>query len=184
MIAEALADSGQPATLDMIARLRPYQPAEADAILARYLWSQGKFKECYDACAAAMGRYRVDPWPLSSLMGRFFAVLGDLPARDPRLAPLVFDLFTPALPLDLLDEERNLMRLLASRYLGTSRELEALEPLEPNFPWRRDLLDERVRVYEELKHPRAKLARRELETFDRHEPRAFAQGLMVAAPAP
>jgi len=184
MIAEALADSGQPSALDMIAKLRPYQPAEADAILARYLWSQGRFKECYDACAAAMGRYRIDPWPLSNLMARFFAVLGDLPARDPQLAPLVFELFTPALPLDLLDDERNLMRLLAARYLGSSRELEALEPLEPNFPWRRDLLDERARVYEELKHPRAATARRELEAFDRHEPTAFAKGLEVPVPAP
>src|SRR5262249_40474977 len=87
MIAEGLADGGQEATLDWIAKLRPYQPVEADAILARYLWSQGKFQDCYQACAAAMGRYRVDPWPLSSIMGRFFAILGDLPARDARLAP-------------------------------------------------------------------------------------------------
>jgi SAM-dependent methyltransferase len=186
MIAEALADGGQEAALDWIAKLRPYQPAEADAILARYLWSQGRFQECYQASAAAMGRYRIDPWPLSSIMGRFFAVLGDLPARDAKLAPLVYDLLTPPLPLWILDDERNLMRLYVGHYLGTARAAEALEPLEPNFPWRRDLLEDRVKIYEEIKHPRAQLARRELEAFDRRVPMAFEQGLQVqvAAPAP
>ena len=184
MIAEGMADGGQESALDWIAKLRPYQPAEADAILARYLWSQGRFQECYQACAAAMGRYRVDPWPLSSIMGRFFAILGDLPARDAKLAPLVYDLLTPPLPLWLLDDERNFMRLYVGHYLGTARAAEALEPLEPHFPWRRDLLEDRVKIYEEIKHPRAPLARRELELFDRRVPTAFEQGLQVSAPAP
>lgn len=182
MLGEALADGGQPNTLDMIARLRPYQPAEADAILARYLWSQGKFKECYDACAAAIGRYRIDPWPLSALMQRFLAVAGDLPVRDPSLAPLVYELLTPPLPLSLLEDERLLMRASVARYLGAAREAEAFEPLEPHFPWRRDLLEERVRVYEEVNHPRARQARKELETFNRQEPTAFAKGLEAAVP--
>ncbi|HEY4228893.1 MAG TPA: fused MFS/spermidine synthase [Thermoanaerobaculia bacterium] len=184
MIAEAMADGGQETALDWIAKLRPYQPAEADAILARYLWSQGRFQECYQACAAAMGRYRVDPWPLSSIMGRYFAILGDLPARDAKLAPLIYDLLTPPLPLWLLDDERNLMRLYVGHYLGTARAAEALEPLEPHFPWRRDLLEDRAKIYEEIKHPRAELARRELELFDRKVPTAFEQGLQVSAPAP
>jgi spermidine synthase len=184
MIAEGMADGGLEAALDWIAKLRPYQPAEADAILARYLWSQGRFPECYQACAAAMGRYRVDAWPLPSIMGRFFAILGDLPARDAKLAPLIYDMLTPPLPLWLLDDERNFMRLYVGHYLGTARAAEALEPLEPHFPWRRDLLEDRVKIYEEIKHPRAPLARRELELFDRKVPTAFEQGLQVSAPAP
>jgi spermidine synthase len=184
MIAEALADGGQASALDMIARLRAYQPAEADAILARYLWSQGRFPDCYQACAAAMGRYRVDPWPLSSIMGRFFAVLGDLPTRDPKLTPLVHELFSQPLPLWILDDERNFMHLLIAGYIGNDRAAEALEPLEPNFPWRRDLLEQRARIYEAVKSPRARLARQELELFDSKVPMAFEQGIQAAAPAP
>jgi spermidine synthase len=184
MVAEAMADGGQASALEMIEKLRPYQPAEADAILARYLWSQGRYQDCYRACAAAMGRYRVDPWPLSNLMGRFFAVLGDLPMRDPNLTPLVHDLFAQPLPLWLLDDERNYMHLLIAQYMGNDRALEALQPLEPNFPWRRDLLEQRARIYEAAKDPRARMARQELELFDRKVPAAFAQGLEMAAPAP
>ena len=78
------------------------------------------------------------------------------------------------------------MRLYVGHYLGTARAAEALEPLEPHFPWRRDLLEDRVKIYEEIKNPRAPLARKELELFDRKVPTAFEQGLQVqvAAPAP
>jgi hypothetical protein len=74
MIGEALADSGSASAIALADTLRPFQPAEADAILARYLWSQGKYRDCYEAVASALRRYRDDPWPLSPVMRRLLAV--------------------------------------------------------------------------------------------------------------
>ena len=182
MIGEALADAGSATALEFVEKLRPYQPAEADAILARYLWSQGKFKECYEATAAALVRYRQDPWPMSPLMQRLLAIAADLPVRDPAFAPLVWELLSHPLPLALLDDERLLTRVVVARYLGTARQAEAFEALEPHFPWSYDLLDERARVYESVGHPHAKLARKELEAFLARNPTAFAQGLEMPAP--
>ena len=54
-------------------------------------------------------------------------------------------------------------RVDAARYAG------ALEPMEPNAPWRKAILALRARAYEETGHPLAALARRELEEFDRRE---------------
>src|SRR4029453_17883988 len=161
-----------------------YQPAEADAILARYLWSQGRFKECYEATAAALVRYRQDPWPISALMHRLLAIAAGLPLRGPGLAPLVWELLSHPLPLSLLAEERLLTRVAVAGYLGTAQQVEAFEELEPNFPWKQDLLEERVRVYETVGHPRAKLARKELEAFLALEPTPFVKGLEPAGVQP
>ncbi len=184
MIGEALADAGSPTTLEFVEKLRPYQPAEADAILARYLWSQGKFKECYEATAAALVRYRQDPWPISAVMHRLMAIAADLPIRNPSLAPLVWELLSHPLPLSLLGDERLLTRVVVARYMGTTQQVEAFEALEPNFPWSQDLLEERVRVYESVGHPHAKLARQEFEEFLAGEPTPFVKGLEPPAPAP
>jgi spermidine synthase len=177
MIGEALADGGDARTLEFAEKLRPYQPAEADAILARYLWSQGKFKECYEATSAALIRYRQDPWPISALMYRLLAVAADLPLRDPALAPLVWELLSHPLPLSLLGDELLLSRIAVARYLSNAHQVEAFEALEPHFPWREDLLEERVRVYEAGGNPRAALARKELQEFLALEPTPFVKGL-------
>src|SRR5262249_46808222 len=99
MIGEALADGGQEAALAAAQEVRPYQPAEADAIAARYLWSQGRFAECYDATVKAVRRYQQDPWPLSPVMQRLFAIVAELPAKDARLAQPLYDLLEPHFPL-------------------------------------------------------------------------------------
>ena len=182
MVGEALADSGSASAVALADALRPIQPAEADAILARYLWSQGKYAECYAAVASALRRYRDDPWPLSPMMRRLLAVAADLPSRDAALAPGVYELLTPPFAVSLLEEDRLLMRLVVARFLGAARVAEALHALEPDFPWRQDLLEERARVYAEVGDPRAELARQDLEAFLRLEPTAFAKGLVPAQP--
>jgi hypothetical protein len=57
-----------------------------------------------------------------------------------------------------------------------------MHALEPHFPWRQDLLEERARVYAAVGDPRAELARGELDAFLRLEPTAFAKGLGPVQP--
>jgi len=113
-------------------------------------------------------------------MQRLLAIAADLPSRDSRVAVPVYQLLAPAFSLALLDEERIQARLVVARHLGPERVAEVLEALEPHFPWRRDLLEERARVYERVGNPRAETARRELEDFRRSDPTPLSRGLEAA----
>ena len=177
MLGEALADGGEAATLTFVEAVRHFQPAEADAILARYLWSQGDFAGCSEATANAFRRYRQDPWPLVSVMRRLLAVAAALPSKDAALAAPLYELLSPPFALSLLDDERLLTRVALARPLGSAKVAEAIEALEPNFPWKGDLLEERAHVYEEVGNPRAGVARKEFEAFARHAPAPFSKGL-------
>lgn len=183
MLGEALADGGNAVTPPLVEAVRPAQPAEADAILARFYWSQGKYTECFEATAAAIKRYREDPWPLTNVMQRLLAIAAALPTKNAELAAPLFELLSPPFTLSLLDEERLLTRLLVARFLGTARVAEALQALEPDFPWRGDLLEERARVYAQVGDPRAALAARDLRAFREHEAPVFSKGL-EPRPAP
>jgi len=181
MAAEALADGGDEMALAHSRRLREFQPAEADAVAARFLWSQGKWKECYLAAAAAFQRYRSDPWPSPLVMERLIAVVVDLPSKDVELAPPVYDLLAAPFSLRLLDEERMLARVTVAEYLTPDKAAEALQALEPHFPWQPELLELRARIYEETGNPRAAIARRELARALESEPPDFSRGLDSAA---
>ncbi|MEP6995240.1 MAG: fused MFS/spermidine synthase, partial [Acidobacteriota bacterium] len=177
MIGEAMADGGDASTLAWVEQVRQFQPAEAGAILARYLWSQGKYAECYAATAAAFRRYREDPWPTTSVMDRLLAIATDLPSKNAELARPVYELLTPPFAVAELEEGRLLTRLAVARYLGSSHVAEALGELEPNFPWREELLEERARIYTEVGDRRAEQARRELEAFRSHAASPLSKGL-------
>jgi spermidine synthase len=177
MIGEALADGADRRALDYSARLGEIAPAEAEAVRARFLWTQEDWEGCLTATTAAFERYRSDPWALSAVMHRLLAVATELPSRKESLRGRVCELLAAPFAVGLLDEERSLARVAVCRQLEPSKAVEALQPLEPQFPWRLDLLDLRARVYQEAGHPRAGLARGELEAFLSREPVPFSAGL-------
>jgi hypothetical protein len=185
MIGEALADGADRRALDYSARLREIAPAEAEAVRARFLWTQEDWEGCLTATTSAFEHYRSDPWALSAVMHRLLAVATDLPSRKESLRGQVCELLAAPFAVALLDEERSIARIAVCRQLEAAKAVEALRPLEPHFPWRLDLLDLRARLYQETGDPRAALARRELEIFSSREPVPFSGGLEPPpAPAP
>jgi spermidine synthase len=182
MVGEALADGGDPAALAIAESLSRLQPAEANAIAARFLWTRSDWEGCFQATRAALELYRGDPWPLPSFMNRLLAIAVSLPSKDARLSVPIDDLLTPAFCVSLLDQERVFARIAVSQRLEPIRVVEALRPLEPHFPWSADLLELRARVYEETHQPSAAAARRELEKFRAREPVRFDRGLLVPPP--
>ncbi len=182
MIAEALADGGDSRAVSYAARLRDSQPAEADAILARFLWSQQKWEECFAAAAAAFERYRGDPWPLLPVMQRLLAIIEDLPARDPRLAEPGCDLLASPFSVSLLDQERTMARITLCQKVDPFHTVEAFRPTEPNSPWDASLLEIRARAYAATGDPRAGVARSERDAFWKRESRPFSDGLEPSGP--
>jgi hypothetical protein len=64
VVAEALAQGGVEGATASIDRLRAPHPVEADLLLARLRWAQGRLQEAVEAFERAFATYRRDPWPL------------------------------------------------------------------------------------------------------------------------
>jgi spermidine synthase len=182
MIGEALADGGDSRAATCAIKLRDFQPAESDAVLARYLWTQQNWEACFTVSAAALQKYRADPWPLAAVMRRLLAIVVDLAARDPSLAARGCDLLAPSFAVSLLDEDRTNARLTVCRQVDAAKTAEVFRALEPNTPWHAELLEARAQAYAAAGDLRAAAARAELETFWKRESAPFSAGLEPTAP--
>src|SRR5262249_9436389 len=62
MLAGIEAQRGSDAALEWIARIRPFEPGESDALLALLRWRQERNPEAADALRQAFVAFRTDPW--------------------------------------------------------------------------------------------------------------------------
>jgi len=177
MVGEALADGGDARSAACALKLRDFEPAEADAVLARYLWTQQKWEACFVAAATSFQRYRIDPWPLPAVMRRLLAVLVDLSARDRSLAVRGCELLAAPFAVGLLDEERVSARIEVCRNVDAASAADAYRVQEPNSPWQASSLEGRAQAYAAAGDPLAASARADVEAFWRREPGPFATGL-------
>ena len=174
VLAEALAQGGEEIAVDLIERIRQRRGIEADVLLARLRWRQGRLEEAVQALERAFRMYREDPWPLPVLVRNSFAVVLDIASRDAGLAARLEESLAEPFSLFLLDEERRLIRLEVASRLDASRYARAVGEMEPDVPWRRPILERRAQVYAATGNPLAPLARRELAKFMENEPASFA----------
>ncbi len=174
VLAEALAQGGEETAIGFIERIRRRRSVEADVLLARLRWRQGRLEEAAQALERAFHVYREDPWPLAILVRNSFAVVLDIASRDGGLAARLEESLAQPFALFLLDEERRLMRLEVASRLDASRYARAVGDMEPNVPWRRPILERRAQAYAATGNSLAPLARRELARFMEKEPPPFA----------
>ena len=174
VLAEALAQGGEEIALTYIERIRQRREVEADVLLARLRWREGRLEEATQALENAFRKYREDPWPLAVLVRNSFAVVLDIASRDAALASRLEESLAHPFALALLDEERCLIRLELASRLEASRYARALEEMEPDVPWRRPILERRAQAYAATGNPLAPVARRELAKFMEKEPPPFA----------
>lgn len=177
MVGEALADGGDARAATYALELREFQPAEADAVLSRYLWTQQKWEACFVAAAAAFERLRSDPWPLMPVMRRLLAVIEDLSARDRGFAVRACELLARPFSVGMLDEERVMARIDVCQRVEAANAAEAYRAIEPNVPWQAQILEGRAQAYAGAGDPLAAAARADVEAFWKREPRPFATGL-------
>jgi spermidine synthase len=177
MVGEALADGGDARAATCALKLREFEPAEADAVLARYLWTQQRWEACFVAAAAAFTRLRSDPWPLGPVMRRLLAVVVDLAGRNRGFAVRGCELLAEPFAVGVLDEERALARLEVCRRVDAASAAGAYRAMEPDVPWQASFLEGRAEAYAAAGDPLAAAARADVEAYWRREPRPFASGL-------
>jgi spermidine synthase len=167
VLADALAEGGDDRAEDYIARLRGSHPVEADLLLGRLRWRQGRSPEAVEALVRAFIRCREDPWPMPIVVQKAFPVALDLAASNDRFAVALFDALASPFSVAVLDDERHVTLLGVASRVDAARYARVLREMEPNVPWQWGILKLRARAYEETGDPLAALARRELNEFEK-----------------
>ncbi len=171
LVAEVTADAGEERALGYIEALRAYQPAEADACLARLRLRQGWHEAALQALEAAFAAYRRDPWPSPLVMQGALDAALELAGQKPELAPRVLAALRPEFALRMLNEVRVEEAFLVGS-MGEPGEdcARLLEPVEPNVPFTRPWLDFRLRCYTRTDDSRLVAAYDDLKRFEARGP--------------
>ena len=184
VLGEALAEIGDPAAEAMIGRLGADEPVEADALLARLRYRQGRRPEAVRALLDALERYHVDPWPDVDLMRRTLDDVARPLSLDREVAVKLYETLGRPFVLRLLESDRLRLRVeLALRIDFAKLCAEALAPLEPEVPWN-ESLSLRARCYRAVKSPLSARADRDLEEFEAQEGRWMSTGLIPEGAGP
>jgi spermidine synthase len=181
LLAEGLAEAGDPRALEHVKLLRQVQTTEAEAAVARLALRMGQPELARDALASACVRYRSDPWAGQLAMSHALALADELSLAHPATVPVLFEALGQPFAAAALEEPRRLVRLSVASHGGTWRCHDALAPLEPHVPWRADVLRYRVRCYEATKDVRLPLAHADLARFTQQEQAAARPGASPAA---
>jgi hypothetical protein len=176
LLAEGLAEVGDPRAVAYIQTLRRINATEAEAATARLALRLDNYDLARDALVAALVHYRTDPWPGQVSMSHALALADELTLKRPDAVGVLFDALGQPFSVAALEEPRRLVRLSVGSHGGPSERCRpAVVPYEPHVPWRADVLRYRAHCYERTADPRAVEARVDLEQFQQRE---------VAAPAP
>jgi spermidine synthase len=179
MLSYCLALQGDDQTVGCVEQLRRYEPTEADAVLAQYLWRKGRGSEAFGLMDKSMRSFRVDPWATKSMMGALMEtakIICKQPGQQPQAVRL-YDLLGEPFAVKLLDTERWLARMEMAKYLDdcqlTHLTRDVVREMEPYVPWTRDFLQVRTECYGRAGDTKALAAARDLELFEEREARPF-----------
>ena len=163
LLAEGLAEAGDPQASGPIDELGRLLPAEADAAAARLALRRGRPDVAAATLMSAFSRYRVDPWPDMAAMNRALDLAVETVTERKDTATLLFEALGEPFAVRALDEARVHTRLRIAAVGGLAdRCADALRPLEPHIPWREDVLRYRAECYRFHKHPLARAAAADL----------------------
>ena len=162
-LGESLAEAGDDAALEQIARLRPVVPGEADAFLGRLRLRQDRLAEATDALEASFLRSRTDPWPMPALVSRALELAVEVAEADAELGARLYRALEKPFAVQVADEDRLVARVSIAEAVDAAKYCrEALAPLEPWVPWNAGLLAARARCYETEPGDRGQLALKDL----------------------
>jgi spermidine synthase len=177
ILGDLYAQAAEPYARTYTARLRRFQPAEADAIEGRLLARQGRLAEAAAALEAAFTRCRTDVWPWLVLIGRALGTAEDLASRDPALAERLYDVLSVPFAGRVQDASRiEALVKIARQVKRNGVCIDLVGKLEPHVPWGNDFLKWRLECYRAARHPLERRAAAELGEYEKNEPAPFARG--------
>ena len=171
-IAEALADTGSEAAAAYAEQLRPWEPTDADAVLARLRFREGKPDEALALLERVFIGSRTDAWASVDTIGRSLDLAMTIGTKQSYAVRLYQSLEKP-FAAGQWEEARKFDRaMLANAMEGCGpHTTAALQNLEPWPPWHKDLLSLRVDCYgTAMLTDLHRRAQRDLDAFVSAEP--------------
>lgn len=174
MLAVIDADAGSDAARPLIERIRTYEPAEADAILAMLLGRQNRLDETATALESAFRQMATDPWPLMAVKRRALSLAENLGIRSPALAQRMIAALSTPFAAGAMPDERLRVAANLSRVAGLAQTCGAtMHALEPHSPWDGQMLTLRRDCYAATADPLLTTAERDLRTYAGLEAQPF-----------
>jgi hypothetical protein len=175
MASDLEADAGSDMALPLIDRLRSFQPAEADIVLASLRFRQSRLDEAATALVSAFVRLRVDPWPQVRFVQKALTLAEAIANGDRTTTRRLFDALEKPFSLRVQDTPRLVTRVdLAVTIDPRGLCQSVFGDLEPYIPWTQALLTMRRDCYQATNDPRLPTAVRELQAFFAGEPLPLA----------
>ncbi len=170
MLADLAVSAGDAAAAEChIEQLRAYQTGEADVLLATLRLGQQRLPEAAEAVAAALMRFRTDPWPRVRLKERAFQLADVLAAASPALGRKLFDAMAEPLAVDAIDDIRTATRAAMTRRIDFPGLCNgAVSALEPHVPWTEPFLRLRRDCYNVTRDARLARATDDLAEYLRN----------------
>jgi len=182
IVADVLAEAGDPAARQAIEWLRVNNPIEADFVLARYLARTGDVAGATDAYERACLDYRRDPWVWPLLAARTLTVAQDIARND--ASKEYSERLYRALDEPFAGRAANYRRLIVQLNVAGrlddgvpgKRMRKVIDALGQPYRWEQDLLEARAACFRNAHDPREAHARRELERYRRNESPGLIEG--------
>lgn len=173
--AETLAERGDLSAMTFIDALRGEFPVEADTLLARLLWRQGRRADGVAALVRAFEQYRTNPWPLPVVMRRAIRFANEIAeAGDATLNARIEASLREPFAVELMRERRRssllyVQDLMSPDGMCSDAVLETVHSFEPHVPWQAIFLTKRANCYQTRNDPLARKAADDLREFNRAE---------------
>ncbi|HEX4803784.1 MAG TPA: fused MFS/spermidine synthase, partial [Myxococcaceae bacterium] len=178
LMAEALADVGDGRAELYVERLRPYQSTEAEALLSRLRFRQGRISEAADLLIASFEHFEQDPWPFARIMNEALNLALFVASKDKDAGQRIFQVLLKPFAVEALNTRRMITLLNLSRRLDFKATCaQAFKEFEPYVSWDRRFLTWRQNCYELNQSPLLVTASAELQEFLDHDAFAFGAGL-------
>jgi spermidine synthase len=181
VLASIEADSGSEAAMPWIERIRTFEPPEADSLVARLRYHQGRPDEAVTALRAALVGFRSDPWSTQGAMLASLSLVAQIAARHLSAAGPLLDALAEPFAVNALNVPRLTQAAELTRSVNFGvRCVAPIGQFEPNPLWNYGFLTLRRDCYRAANDPRLELAQNDLEEFLRREPAS----LTGSQPAP
>jgi hypothetical protein len=184
MLADIQASAGAPEAVATIDRLRQFNAAEADVMLAELRAAQGDVEGAATALESALTTFRRDPWALPRFTQKAVTRAHMLGTANPAIAGRMLAALGEPFAVKVADRQRRIAVVFLTRQVDfRGRCGNALAALEPNVPWAGDFLLLRRHCYQETGDPKVVEATRDLNDFVSMQGLPLNSGLSPA-PAP
>jgi hypothetical protein len=167
--ARCQAELARPESLDLIAAMAERFPTEAAALRATYQWRAGNTALAAQALEEFYTRLAKSPWLILTIADSALSRTIDVARADREAARRLYTLLSRPFASHRLEDIRLAARSMVAIELGPKDVAAAMEEMEPNVIWSKEVLEARAEAYADLNHPLAAQAARDWQWFQEHQ---------------